>query len=104
MHILVMHTTQNQNYSNEQIPARFDWDNQEFFSKMELVDLRRIEEELKDICLGFDPYNKDENYKEYRVLIERYGLEKQVENPFLFTNRLLKMMDRIEQALKIQLQ
>lgn len=93
----------NESYALKGLVEIFQWDDRSEFSDLELASLRRVEEEIKDLCLDFDPYQPEVNKKNYLHLIKRYQLESFLDNPFLFTNRLLKLMDKVEQALKSKL-
>lgn len=76
------------------------WDDQSDFSNLEISLLNSIEKEIKDLCFDFDPYHPEIGLKKNLFLIKRYQLDTFLDNPFLFTNRLLRLMDKVEQAIK----
>ena len=57
-------------------------------------DLRKQYEELSFLCLNYDPRTfKDQ--KEINHLLRKYHLT-HIEDPFMVTNELLKMLDKCE--------
>jgi hypothetical protein len=91
-------------YNQAQSIERLHWVETTDFSKMELSLLRIIEEEIKELCLEFDPYAPNNNLKKCLPLLKKYELETFVSNPFTFTSKLLRLMDKVEQSLKQHIQ
>lgn len=60
-------------------------------------------QKYQDLCLNFDPYSygeKPEMDLETKQLILELELEKYLENPFEFTNIVLKRLDELENRIK----
>jgi hypothetical protein len=70
------------------------------FSVLQPSTLAIIATDLKTLCMEFDPYNPEANLKEMKNLLVRYNLLAEIENPFEFTRKTLKLMDLVEQAFK----
>ena len=61
-------------------------------------DLKRQHEELSFLCLNYDPCASHPK-KEICYLLEKYHLT-HIEDPFMVTNELLKMLDQCEAQIK----
>ena len=55
--------------------------------------------DLKFICINFDPYNSNLTPK-MKKIIKKFELENDLDNPFDFTNKVLQLLDRAEQKVK----
>lgn len=74
------------------------------FSKVNLSLLHELQLAVKNFCLNFDPYTDNATLiNEYTWLIDDLKLRAALSNPFTITNRLLQILDKLEQAIKLQI-
>jgi hypothetical protein len=66
---------------------------------MLLSELEVLIKDLNYLCLEFDPFNPQFTEKTKR-LIQRFNLEDALENPFTFSNSILRVLDRVENRIK----
>ncbi len=67
------------------------------------LDLKQLKVEyqlLKDLCLNWDPFTQKIS-QEQKSLLYRYGID-EIQDPFMITNRLLRLLDQIEVELKLE--
>jgi hypothetical protein len=70
------------------------------FSKLKKDDLDILEKKFSYLALNFDPYQNESQDPIVNKLIEEFQLDKFTDNPFTFTNKLLKLLDETQQKLK----
>jgi hypothetical protein len=66
---------------------------------LELKELKILKSRLDELCLDFDPFNPILN-DDTQELLKIFKLQSVVENPFTFTNILLKSLDFLENEIK----
>ena len=62
-----------------------------------------IHKKLNFLCLEFDPYIQDEISSEVDSLLEDFKLKDYTSDPFGYTNRVLRMLDIVENQTKKRL-
>lgn len=67
--------------------------------KLSLKDAETIKLKLDFLAKNFDPYAPHFN-DEIENILQEFDLQDKTENPFTFTNILLKYLDSIDNALK----
>jgi len=65
--------------------------------------LVHISDQLKFICDEIDPYHCEQIPDEARKILAEYNLEDTLDNPFYFTNVILRFLDIAETELKKRL-
>lgn len=65
--------------------------------------LHGVMNKLKFICHEVDPYDAHDISSESKLILDEFGLNDYLENPFSFTNILLKIMDFAEAELNKRL-
>lgn len=70
------------------------------FSKKSLKSLKLEQTKLNYLCINFDPYDNLDMPTEIENIINEYKLNSFLNNPFEFTNVLLQILDKLEQAIK----
>lgn len=78
---------------------------QNFFSEKEnraFLDPALNLKKLQYLAIHFDPFLKLEEQREQNLeaIIEEFGLDLYLQDPFLLTNHLLKLIDCLEEDLK----
>ena len=79
---------------------------QNFNLKIESLNLEKlqlIQKKLNFLCHDYDPYTPDEKSQEAINVMNEFYLDGYIDNPFLFTNYLLQLLDNLEQAIKTKL-
>ncbi len=66
---------------------------------MEHLKLDNKYQRLSKLCLDYNPYEADIS-EEINNLLEEFDLDPKKEDPFSITNKLLRMLDQMETALK----
>lgn len=67
-------------------------------------DLKKLQMKLNYLCMEIDPYNCLDLSVEEENILNDFSLKFFLENPFDFTNIILKMLDLIETEIKKRLQ
>lgn len=65
-------------------------------------ELFTVMEELQKICLEFDPYQPQKISQELKASLKKYRLDEMTENPFTFTNNLLRILTSVETEYKLR--
>jgi hypothetical protein len=68
--------------------------------KLGLKSLDLIQTKLNYLCHNYDPYDNLDIPNEVENIINEYGLKEYTQNPFMFTNYLLQLLDNLEQEIK----
>lgn len=68
-------------------------------SKIEnVVEAELLFKKLQFLGLNFDPF-QEEIGDECKQIMDQLGITEQIQNPYLFTNLLLRLLDRTEEKL-----
>lgn len=94
-----MQNTKHESISFADLLTKSQDQGEKHFSNLTLSELNYLDLKLKDLCLNFDPFNPI-NLKDYALTIDGLGLTPSLQNPFEFSNKLLRMLDQIEAGLK----
>ena len=74
----------------------------EKFGDLTKQELSTIKDELQQICLEFDPYQPQQISQELKTSLKKYRLDEMLENPFTFTNNLLRILTSVETEYKLR--
>lgn len=93
-------------YSSDQPTDTFEEVFKDFtpekISELSHVEIESILNELKEVCMEFDPYQPQNLSQELEVTLNKYGLDQMLGNPFTFTNNLLRILTMIESEYKLR--
>lgn len=70
--------------------------------KLSLKSLNLVQTKLNFLCHNYDPYDNLNITNEIENIINEYGLKEYTQNPFMFTNFLLQLLDHLEQEIKFR--
>ncbi len=70
------------------------------FSNLNKDDLEILEKKFSYLALNFDPYQSSSQDEIVNQLLEEFQLNEYTDNPFTFTNKLLKLLDETQTKLK----
>lgn len=79
-------------------PEPIDFDNE--LKSKETSQLKLIKSDLEAICDGFDPFNPHDCPDAIAKLIKKHHLNVFQDDPFTFTNHLLRLLTATEAVLK----
>lgn len=72
------------------------------FSEMTATELAANMDELKKICLEFDPYQPHLIPEDIEASLKKFRLDEMLGNPFTFTNNLLRILTTVETEFKLR--
>ena len=98
---------ENQNNRQDISTQNHDVLNEKFFNSESDEKVKKgLENDLKKLnylCHHYDPFSGPELSTELSSIIDEYELRDYLADPFTFTNKLLQIMDKVENQIKKQI-
>lgn len=69
-------------------------------SSLNLPTIELLQKKLNFLCLEFDPYSFDLEDQTVATILNEFELQDFLDNPFIFTNIVLQLLDITEEAIK----
>jgi hypothetical protein len=89
------------NYEKEHLSNTFALAQLEDLSTCSLDELKLIQSKMNFLCEAYDPFTSTED-AEVKAVIEQLNLQNLLDNPFSFTNKLLQLLDQLDNELRLR--